>query len=274
MIKKICLYCKREFQTENNRKKYCSKNCCSYYNKKDIVKKCKNCKIEFKTRSTNKVQCSDECKSDYKRNELFTEDCNIYKNGFDKINSYIFGLIMSDGSLIFDKHSSRERIVFSSNDYDMLDKIRKYCYIARDIYKNKDKGYVLIYINQDAINFLKNYGLEYNKSKTNILPILPKDLMCHFIRGYFDGDGSILTNKNKYGTYQQVKFTTGSETFSKELNQYFRDLGYSSNIYNTDRNNFYVIISKTKQIADYYNYIYHDCDDWYFERKRVKFIYK
>lgn len=174
------------------------------------MKKCKNCGEVFKTKSSNRVHCSDECRNNYKRNVLFVEDKNIYENGFNNINSYIFGLIMSDGSLVFDNHSKRERIVISSNDYDILNKIKDYCEIKRNIYKNRGKGYVLIYINQDAIDFLKQYGLEYRKSTTIPLPKLPKEYMAHFIRGFFDGDGSIVTNKNKYGIYQQVKFTTGS----------------------------------------------------------------
>lgn len=238
------------------------------------MKKCKNCGEVFKTKSSNRVHCSDECRNSYKRNVLFVKDKNIYENGFDNINSYIFGLIMSDGSLVFDNHSKRERIVISSNDYDILNKIKDYCGIERNIYKNKEKGYVLIYINQDAIDFLKQYGLEYRKSTTISLPKLPKEYMPHFIRGFFDGDGSIVTNKNKYGIYQQVKFTTGSQTFANELNGYFISLGFSSNVYNTDRNNFYVVISKTEHIRKFYRYIYSNCGGWYLERKKMRFIYK
>ncbi|MER2006517.1 MAG: LAGLIDADG family homing endonuclease [Psychrobacillus sp.] len=104
--------------------------------------------------------------------------------------------------------------------------------------------------------------------------------MPHFIRGYFDGDGSITTRHTKYGDYQQISITCGSDDFTNGLNNYLKDIGFSSNIYDDsksrDNNNKYIKISKKDNISKFYKMIYgnDDIGEFYLKRKRDKFIYK
>ncbi len=239
---------------------------------------CKNCNDDFETTSVNRMYCSKECRSIGYRNVVFQYDKNIYENGFNSINSYIFGLIMSDGCLSYDAHSKRHRITIASNDLHILESIKEYCGISRKIYKNKG-GYSLIYISQEAIDFLSKYGLEERKSLTSKFYDLGNEFMPHFIRGYFDGDGSIVTRHTKYGDYQQVSITCGSDDFTNGLNNYLLENGFSSNIYddskNRNNNNKYIKISKKDNISKFYKMIYGDnIGEFYLKRKKDKFIYK
>lgn len=239
---------------------------------------CKHCNEDFKTTSANRAYCSSECRSVGYRNVVFQYDKNIYENGFNAINSYIFGLIMSDGCLSYDAHSKRHRITISSNDLHILESVKEYCGISRKIYENKG-GYSLIYISQEAIDFLSEYGLEERKSLTSKFYDLGDEFMPHFIRGYFDGDGSITTRHTKYGDYQQISITCGSEDFTNGLNDYFRRLGFSSNVYDDSKSrnnsNKYIKISKKNNISKFYRMIYNiDTEEFFFKRKREKFIYK
>jgi hypothetical protein len=242
-------------------------------------KNCKNCNIFFKSKSYNRVYCSKECRSTGYRNVVFKYDKNIYEDGFNYINSYIFGFIMSDGCLYYDSHSRRYRIAISSNDLHILESIKEYCGINRKIYKNKN-GYTLIYISQEAIDFLSQYGLKERKSLISEFHSLGEEFMPHFIRGYFDGDGSISTNRTKYGDYQQISITCASVNFINGLNSYFRDMGFSSNIYNESKkrigsNTKYIKISRTDNISKFYKMIYNDdTGEFYLKRKKDKFIYK
>ena len=239
---------------------------------------CKHCNEDFKTTSANRAYCSSECRSVGYRNVVFQYDKNIYEDGFNAINSYIFGLIMSDGCLSYDAHSKRYRITISSNDLYILESIKEYCGISRKIYENKG-GYSLIYISQEAIDFLSEYGLEERKSLTSKFYDLGDEFMPHFIRGYFDGDGSIATRHTKHSDYQQISITCGSEDFTNGLNDYFRRLGFSSNIYDDSKSrnnsNKYIKISKKDNISKFYRMIYNiDTEEFFLKRKREKFIYK
>lgn len=61
---------------------------------------------------------------------------------------------------------------------------------------------------------MRNYGLTNNKSYNAFIPEqqIPNDLIRHYIRGYFDGDGCIFYNKTHSGLY--VSVVTASKQMS------------------------------------------------------------
>ena len=76
---------------------------------------------------------------------------------------------------------------------------------------------------------LLKLGLIPNKSKRLSLPSIPKKYFSHFIRGYFDGDGSV-----DFGFYQRkdrknqsfvllTRFTSGSKAFLQNLLESLRE---------------------------------------------------
>ena len=63
-------------------------------------------------------------------------DNNIYKNGFDNVNSYIYGLIVSDGCLIYTgRNKNRLSIMLGLNDKEMIEKLHKYMCFGNKVYK-------------------------------------------------------------------------------------------------------------------------------------------
>jgi len=72
-------------------------------------------------------------------------------------------------------------------------------------------------------NDLLNLGMTQNKSKTVELSIIPDKHFSHFVRGYFDGDGNVLSGyfrkpyrKNKSYTLR-TRFTSGSRLILDNL---------------------------------------------------------
>lgn len=57
-------------------------------------------------------------------------------------------------------------------------------------------------------------GLLPNKSKVMKFPFVPSKFLNYFIRGYFDGDGSIVFSKKRW---TGVVFTSGSKDFLVQL---------------------------------------------------------
>ena len=69
-------------------------------------------------------------------------------------------------------------------------------------------------------NALVDLGIGYNKSVAELkIPSIPEDLVKHFIRGYFDGDGSV----SKYAKNIKVNFT-GCTNFITSLRDYLASI--------------------------------------------------
>ena len=222
----------------------------------------------------------------YKVNELF----------FDKIDTeekaYVLGFIYADGCNTLAKTI---KITQLEQDIDILYKIQKAMksnhVLGSEIQSTNNKVKKILNIYSPKLSeALNNIGVVHDK--TNVLKFptfIPKDLMRHFIRGYFDGDGCIWSGKKTYRDYIKkdgslskrlswnTKFTfTGCESFIEPLQNYLVD---NININKTKLN-----FSKRKKdsttctmeysgrgnIKKLYDYMYKD-SLIYGNRKRIKF---
>ena len=74
-------------------------------------------------------------------------------------------------------------------------------------------------------------GMTPAKSNTLVFPEVPEAFLGDFIRGYFDGDGSVYFRKHKAKDRKnprwvfQSRFTSGSETFLQALHAHLRHRG-------------------------------------------------
>ena len=118
------------------------------------------------------------------------------------------------------------------------------------------------------------YGLTFRKSLTLQFPNIPQKFLCDFIRGYFDGDGSMVLTQTKYNVYGQVSFTCGSIDFLVNLQKILKNMfGIDSQIYNgghPDTQTMSLKITKRSAIEMFSDLIYNDTD-LYLLRKYNKF---
>lgn len=126
---------------------------------------------------------------------------------FEKIDSeykaYILGFIYADGSVMQPKgnREMRVRIEIQEEDGYILTKFAEEAggrnvsiiHPPSSIIKNwKKKAQIAISSNK-LCKSLINYGCNINKSRVGMsFPKLREDLISHFIRGFMDGDGSII----------------------------------------------------------------------------------
>ena len=136
-----------------------------------------------------------------RKSELICND--IFFNEYTKESCYWAGFILADGYIR--KNSNNLHIKLQKKDYDHLIKFLRCLKIEEDdinkILKNR-KNYTSIdlFINNLVHGLMKNFSIGNNKSLTAFIDNrIPNHLMNHFIRGYFDGDGSI-TNAGIYPT--------------------------------------------------------------------------
>lgn len=145
--------------------------------------------------------------------QYFEEELNEHK-------AYLLGLIYSDGHLSY-KHGAFQYNC-SSSDIELLEFIRAEFNSSHPIkfYKIKNREYARYsFRNKSLVHsiILKfNMPLE-NKSQNNLIfpNEIPDNLICHFLRGISDGDGSIWRGKNDTFSYA----FTGGENFMNQIKE-------------------------------------------------------
>lgn len=152
--------------------------------------------------------------------------CNIHF--FDNIDSeesaYILGFILADGHV-----SKQSSLIISLNhkDVDILRKINESLDSNYPITKKSSGKYVSLTISSkyltDKLNDIglshnKTYSLDFNKVLSNV----PSNLIMHFVRGMFDGDGSIAIYKYSYFKKHSYHFGyTGRYDVCKYVSELF-----------------------------------------------------
>ena len=124
---------------------------------------------------------------------------------------------------------------------------------------------------------LVNLGIGYNKSNSDIhIPQIPDYLIRHFIRGYFDGDGSIsIRLSQEKGKSDRVRgwfsICSKSPIILNEFLNFFAKNGISINMSYVKRDDMYrITTSSRKKLIDLFNLFYKD-SNFYLERKFNKF---
>jgi len=161
-------------------------------------------------------------------------NCNFdfFKKWSGKM-TYVLGFLYADGDIVDAINSSRTQYIkFTSKDRGIIEKIRSVLKAEHPIHSRPphtsvDK-YGRLYRSGEVFYLrigsrrmfadLKKIGLMPNKSKVIQFPDkISSQYLGEFIRGYFDGDGSITFNKN--GRWIRVIFTSGSRDFLKQLSK-------------------------------------------------------
>ena len=137
----------------------------------------------------------------------------------------MLGFWFADGYMRKDRSY---RIVFTSADKDILFQIRKVMLSSHPIRKRKEpKGgsytYTLNLCSKHLYTQLIRLGGFRRKSRIMKFPNVLHDYLSDFIRGYFDGDGSVffvkyVRTKDKRITKElRTNFTSGSRKFLEQL---------------------------------------------------------
>jgi len=209
---------------------------------------------------------------------------NVFNyNYFDEINSsdkaYFLGFLYADGNNYPETYTIQLKL--KEDDINILKTFINY--IANSEYPlkgvNRKEGHKqcnLILSNKHTSNKLIEKGLIKNKTFFIEFPTeeqVPKHLIHHFIRGYFDGDGCIqsyLSKKSKNPDYSFI--ISGSYQFLdkcqdiliEQLQLRKTKLTKVKSIYN-------MCYGGNNQVIAIYNWLYKDCDDLYLTRKKEKF---
>ena len=151
------------------------------------------------------------------------------RNYFEIIDTehkaYWLGFIVADGSIQIPTKThvnpARLAINISSKDRMLLEQflidieaenIEIEDYIPKNTFSNKPMCRIVLNSSKMCTDLLK-YNISVNKTGHEQIPNISQDLFSHFIRGYLDGDGSIIYSNNKY----YVSFTCANKQFLEDL---------------------------------------------------------
>lgn len=135
--------------------------------------------------------------------------------------AYVLGFWFADGYM---RHEKSYRIAFTSNDKEILIKIRESLNSSNLIKdKKSDDSKDLIIFSKKLYNRLAQLGGKRAKSRVMVFPEVPTDYLPDFIRGYFDGDGSVFYTTYMHSKIKRLRtelrsnFTSGNKVFLEQL---------------------------------------------------------
>lgn len=195
------------------------------------------------------------------------------KKFFNKIDTeekaYWAGFIAADGNIR--KDFLKMRIELNIRDYSHLEKFKKSIEgnnpIKEAIRPNNHSCYIDVNC-KEFCSALNELGITPKKSLTLQIKfeLIPRELRNHFIRGYFDGDGSInkYQRDNKEKPEWEISFIS-SKFF---LEQILKELNKEKKLYSCG-NNFRISFKAKQDIKDIINYLYNNATI-YMNRKKEK----
>lgn len=207
----------------------------------------------------------------YKVNESFFEKINTEEK------AYFLGWLYADGCNY--EPSNNIIIVTQEGDKEILERLRSIIESERPLrfIKRQEKGsnrknqYKLIISSKKISRDLSILGCFQNKSLTLKFPEekqVPRHLLRHFIRGYFDGDGTIFfkhrVKKDGQKSFDNIVGFTSTKNFCLRLQLFLKEeLNVFANIHDGNSetkitSNLYY--SKRKYIIDICNFMYKDTD--------------
>lgn len=181
---------------------------------------------------------------------------------------YFCGMFFADGTNSVDRNQIRMKLHIK--DIDRLKLFQKWFHSNRPLLPLDKDGEIRTYGNckemvltsKHLCDRLTELGAPDNKSTILQFPgFVPDDMMNHFIRGYFDGDGSItLFAKTKNGEVRANVTFVSSHDFIKGLNQYLEDhLSIRPNVYH--RENFSLLkIEKAQELKKFLDWLYQNAN--------------
>lgn len=189
--------------------------------------------------------------------------------------AYWLGFIYADGYIIERKEGSEFGLELSIVDIGHLSKLKESLNSNTEITTRvRSTGLEMcsfrIY-KKEFVNTLKIQGIITNKSLTKTFPTIKKELIRHFIRGYFDGNGYIGFTKSES---IKVALCSGSREFLKELIKIISsELDFKREYipYQSDVNVYNFIPTNKHDINLFLDFIYKN-SSLYLERKLENYI--
>ena len=217
---------------------------------------------------------------------------DFFKNISTELQAYLLGFYTADGSI--DEKRKTFRIHLSIKDSELVYLYKEIIspdarlFSVADNYKTTGRdgkeitGHGSIGVDISSailVNDLVELGIGYKKTYSDLtIPNIPENLIRHFVRGFFDGDGSISTylacEKGKKDRVRcGIQIDSKTKTLLENIQLFFKNNDIKFNLIYLKRDNMYRIsTSSREEIKKLYLLFYKD-SYFYLSRKFNKFDY-
>jgi hypothetical protein len=192
----------------------------------------------------------------------------IDESYFDNINTedkaYFLGMMYADGC----NQRSRFNITLAKKDSYLLEQFAKFLQTDKPVdFPNKTNVAKIDICSSKMCRKLSSLGCVPRKSKIITFPkFLPSELVNHFIRGYFDGDGSLTKCNTTWNIY-----IAGTLDFCNGISSSIDFLKLEPLIFPHKSNSiYYFSISGEKRVTEFMEYMYRG-STIFMERKKEKY---
>ncbi len=166
---------------------------------------------------------------------------------------WLIGLLAADGCV----KDNRVNISQSGEKgFKLIKYIKKLIGYKGKIYKSRN-AYIIQFTSNIAVNLLKQFNVVEKKSLIYKFPKIKKQYLKSFIRGYFDGDGSVgvYYNKKSNSTYLCTSIV-GTKDFIFKLQNYVSE--YSTLLHIKRVKNLYELRWNGQKGIDFLIWLYTD----------------
>lgn len=209
----------------------------------------------------------------------------VNKNFFKKWTpnmAYVLGFFAADGYITVNKRGGQFWCI-QITDKKLLESIKKVIKAEHKIGiktgKGNDKDLYRLQIGSIKMcDDLRSFGYSEKKTKSLAVPNIPNKYFCHFVRGYFDGDGHVwvgyIHKERKTQTLViNTGFTSCSKRFLEVLNERLKFFGVYKGVIRHGNGNSYRLTFSITGSLNLYNFMYNDLgfSKLFLNRKKIVF---
>lgn len=211
--------------------------------------------------------------------KIYSVKEDIFQNIDTEEKAWMLGFIYADGYI--DSSKTKLKFTLAEKDKDVLEKIKSILRSNSPIKRKEGRQIkgtdyfgsstvTLMISNAQICQDLEKHGAFYKKSLKLQFPLFLKDeLIRHFIRGYFDGDGSITFGRHDF---PKISIASNKE-FLEGIHDILLKENITSNIYASNRSKVNSLeINAKSSVEKFLNYIYKD-SNIFMERKYQRYKY-
>ncbi len=127
--------------------------------------------------------------------------------------AYVLGYWWADGYMTIKPSTTAHIVEISSNDRDHLDTIIQTVGISGSVRRIPPRCYGVQFCSKELYNDLLELGGMPSKSNVIGFPSVPVQFLSHFVRGFVDGDGTLIWN----GSRPVIQIYSGSKHLLEQM---------------------------------------------------------
>jgi len=192
----------------------------------------------------------------------------VNKDFFKKWNpdmAYVLGFFAADGYITLNKRGANFWCI-QITDKGLLEKIKGAIQAEHKISMRYRGGnerviYRLQIGSKEMCDDLRGLGMRENKTKSLVIPHVPKKYFADFARGYFDGDGNVWMGKvprktKEPGLIMMTMFTSCSAAFLEQLHTKLAESGLMGGSIYRSKENYSRLQYSTRDSLKLYDFMY------------------